>query len=39
MSVPAILVIVLLPALVGVLPAWPYSREWGYNPSVITGAA
>jgi hypothetical protein len=38
MSVPAILVIVLLLALLGILPAWPYSSNWGYYPSVITGA-
>jgi len=27
------LVIVLLLALLGSVPAWPYSRGWGYYPS------
>jgi hypothetical protein len=28
-----ILIIVLVLALLGVLPAWPHSRQWGYYPS------
>jgi hypothetical protein len=28
-----ILLVVLLIALVGAAPAWPYSRSWGYYPS------
>jgi hypothetical protein len=28
-----ILMIVLLVALVGSVPAWPHSRSWGYYPS------
>ncbi len=28
-----ILLIVLVLALVGALPAWPHSRAWGYYPS------
>jgi Protein of unknown function (DUF3309) len=28
-----ILVVVLILMLVGALPAWPYSRSWGYYPS------
>jgi hypothetical protein len=28
-----ILVVVLLLALLGALPTWPYSRSWGYYPS------
>ena len=28
-----ILLIVLIIALVGSLPAWPHSRGWGYYPS------
>jgi hypothetical protein len=28
-----ILLIVLLLLLIGALPAWPYSRAWGYYPS------
>jgi hypothetical protein len=32
-----ILLIVLLVLLLGGLPAWPYSREWGYGPSGVLG--
>ena len=28
-----ILVVVLILMLIGVFPAWPYSRGWGYYPS------
>ncbi len=28
-----ILLIVLVLILLGALPAWPYSRAWGYGPS------
>ncbi len=28
-----ILLVVLLLALIGAVPAWPYSRGWGYAPS------
>ena len=28
-----ILVIVLILALIGSVPAWPYSRGWGYAPT------
>ncbi len=28
-----ILLIVLILLLVGALPAWPYSRSWGYYPT------
>src|SRR5262245_30784508 len=29
----ALLLIVVLLLVLGALPAWPYSREWGYYPS------
>jgi len=28
-----IILIVLIVLLLGGLPTWPYSREWGYGPS------
>ena len=28
-----ILLIILVLLLIGALPAWPYSRGWGYRPS------
>jgi hypothetical protein len=30
-----ILLILLILILVGLLPRWPYSAEWGYGPSGI----
>jgi len=33
MSLGTILLIVLILALIGVIPAWPYSHHWGYIPS------
>lgn len=33
MSIGTILIILLILALVGVIPAWPHSRSWGYGPS------
>lgn len=32
-----ILVILLVLLLVGAVPAWPYSRSWGYAPSGLLG--
>jgi hypothetical protein len=37
MSVGTIALIVLVLILVGVIPAWPYSRSWGYAPGGIVG--
>ena len=28
-----ILLIILILLLIGAIPAWPYSRSWGYGPS------
>ena len=28
-----ILLIILIIFLLGAVPAWPYSRNWGYGPS------
>ena len=28
-----ILLFILVLALIGVIPAWPHSREWGFGPS------
>jgi Protein of unknown function (DUF3309) len=28
-----ILLVILVLMLIGVFPAWPYSRGWGYYPS------
>ena len=37
MSIGTILLIVLVLVLIGAVPSWPYSREWGYFPSGIVG--
>jgi hypothetical protein len=28
-----ILIVILILALIGALPAWPHSRSWGYYPT------
>lgn len=33
MSLGTILLIVLVVLLIGAIPAWPYSRNWGYGPT------
>jgi len=30
---PLILLVILIILLIGAVPAWPYSRGWGYYPS------
>jgi hypothetical protein len=32
-----ILLVILILALIGAIPAWPHSRSWGYGPSGLTG--
>ena len=39
MSLGMIVLIVLVLALLGVLPAWPHSRGWGYAPGGVLGLA
>jgi Protein of unknown function (DUF3309) len=33
MSVGTLLLIILILILVGAVPTWPHSRNWGYGPS------
>ena len=33
MSIGTILLILVVLLLIGVIPAWPHSRGWGYGPS------
>lgn len=33
MTLGTVLLIVLILILVGALPTWPYSKNWGYYPS------
>lgn len=37
MSLTAIIFTVLVVVMLGILPAWPYSRKWGYWPSGTVG--
>ncbi len=37
MTASTLLLIILILLLVGVFPAWPHSRAWGYGPSGILG--
>jgi len=37
MSLGMILLIIVVLMLVGVLPTWPHSRNWGRGPSGIVG--
>ena len=32
-----ILLVVLVLLLLAAIPAWPYSRSWGYGPSGVLG--
>ena len=33
MGISTILLILVILLLIGAVPAWPYSRGWGYGPS------
>ena len=33
MSIGMILLIILILILLGVIPTWPHSKDWGYYPS------
>ncbi len=37
MPVGTILIIVLILLLIGVIPTWSHSRNWGYAPSGLIG--
>lgn len=37
MSIGTILLIVLVLLLIGAIPTWPHSRNWGYIPSGALG--
>lgn len=33
-----VLIVLLILLLIGSLPTWPYSAEWGYGPGGVVGA-
>ena len=37
MSLGMLLLVVLVLFLIGSIPAWPYSRSWGYAPTGVFG--
>jgi len=37
MTISTILLILVILLLIGAVPAWPYSRGWGYGPSGLLG--
>jgi hypothetical protein len=37
MSLSTILIVILILMLIGVLPTWPHSANWGYLPSGTVG--
>ena len=39
MTLGTLLLILVWLALLGAIPAWPYSRGWGYTPSGVFGVA
>ena len=36
-SLGTILLVALIVLLLGAIPAWPYSRSWGYAPTGVIG--
>lgn len=32
-----VLIVLLILLLIGALPTWPHSKDWGYGPSSGTG--
>lgn len=37
MTLGTLLIVILVLLLLGAIPSWPYSREWGYGPSGLLG--
>jgi hypothetical protein len=37
MTLGTLLLVILIIMLLGAVPAWPYSRGWGYGPSGLLG--
>jgi len=37
MTLGTILLVIVILMLIGAIPTWPHSREWGYFPSGILG--
>lgn len=37
MGLGSLLLIIVILLLIGIVPAWPHSRSWGYGPSGLVG--
>jgi hypothetical protein len=37
MTLGTLLLVVVILLLIGAIPSWPYSRNWGYAPSGVLG--
>lgn len=37
MGLEIVILVIALILITAALPAWPYSRKWGYGPSCIIG--
>jgi len=37
MTLSTLLLVILILMLIGGLPTWPHSRNWGYYPSISVG--
>jgi len=37
MTLGTLLLIIVILLLIGAIPSWPYSRNWGYAPSGVVG--
>jgi len=37
MPLGTIILVILILLLLGAIPSWPHSREWGYGPSGVLG--
>lgn len=37
MNLGVVLLIILILALIGVIPTWPHSVNWGYGPGGVVG--
>lgn len=37
MTISTILLVILILLLIGAMPSWPHSRNWGYGPTGLIG--
>lgn len=38
MTLGTLLLVIVILLLIGAIPSWPHSRNWGYGPSGVLGA-